>query len=160
MHTRRLSTLTAVLCLALVASATAQVAEDEKIDNRFIRWETHREATDRSRVENKPMLIYFTARWSEYGEKMDRETYGDIRVKRYLNENFTMTTVDIEKLPAMAKKYGVAGPPALWFLDARGRKLTNVPGFISPERLLPLLEFIATGAYETREYQDWLDERK
>ena len=45
------------------------------------------------------------------------------------------------------------------WLDADGRRLTHVPGYMSPERILPLLEFINTKAYEEQAYDDWLKRR-
>ena len=151
--------------LLAMLSATALLAQDEplaeeKHDNRFIEWQDYDKAVSRSRAEEIPLLIHFTARWCKWCDKMKRETYKDLQIIRYLNENFAMTMVDTEKLPAVAAKYRVEGLPTLWFLDGDGRRLTSIPGFVSAETLLPLLEFINTKAYEAGDYESWLKQRK
>ena len=156
--------LTALLPPAAFAQEEVESVEnqpaEEKHDNRFINWESYREATARSRAEDIPLLLHFMTDSDAYCRKMAREAYGDTKVIRYLNENFAMAMVNIEQVPAMARKYEVDGLPTLWFLDGEGKRLTHVPGIMSTERLLPLLEFIHTKAYETSGYDKWLEHRK
>lgn len=139
--------------------AAPAVAGDEEPDNRAVNWETFREASERSRREDKPLLLHFTARWSDGAAKMKLKTYADRRVIGYLNEHFAMAQVDTERLPALARKYDVEEWPTLWFLDAAGKPLTRWTGYVDVERLLPLLEFIATQAYLEHDYEDWRKRR-
>ena len=155
----RMCTTTWLLLLGALLVAAPAAAQENKPDNRSVNWESYREATERSRREDKPMLIHFTARWCKWCTKMKLETYADRHVIRYLNENFTMAMVDTEQLPALASKFQVEGLPTLWFLDAKGGRLTHVPGFMSTERMLPLLEFIVTKAYKEHAYDDWRKRR-
>ena len=156
--------LTALLPPAAFTQEENQPAEnqpaEEQHDNRFINWESYREANARSRAEDIPLLLHFMTDTDAYCRKMARETYGDTKVIRYLNENFAMAMVNIELVPALARKYEVDGLPTLWFLDGEGKRLTHAPGFMSTERLLPLLEFIQTKAYETSSYDKWRENRK
>lgn len=152
-------TIWTLLLLAAFLGALPALAEEEKPDNRSVNWESYREATERSQREDKPMLLHFTTRWCKWCTKMKLETYADRHVIRYLNENFTMAMVDTEQLPALASKFRVESVPTLWFLNAEGGRLTNVPGFMSAERMLPLLEFIVTEAYKENAYDDWLKRR-
>ena len=150
----------ALAVAVLLAAFAARARAADAPDNRNVRWESHREAQERARREDKPLLIHFTAPWSKWCDKMRRETYADRAVRAYLNEHFALTMIDTAKLPAMAAKYEVEGLPTLWFLDAEGRRLTHLDGFVSAENLLPLLEFIVARAYETSDYQTWRERRK
>ena len=87
---------------------------------------------------------------------MLKETYTDPKVIRYLNENFTAVMVDTEKLPSLARKYRVEGLPTLWFLDSRGKGLTSIEGFVGPDKLLRVLKYVGTKAYEEVDYQTWV----
>ena len=162
----RISTKILIVPILLaVLTAPAALAQDaplqeEKHDNRFINWQEYSDAVERSRAENIPLLIHFTAQWCKWCEKMKRETYKEVKIIRYLNENYAMTMVDTEKLPALAAKFRVEGLPTLWFLDGKGNRLTHVPGYMSAETMLPLLEFINTKAYESGDYETWLKRRK
>lgn len=156
-----------VLGLALAAtllpprtpSAVAQ-APQAAVESRHVLWESYREAEARSLAEQKPLLIHFTAPWSGWCKKMQRETYADRRVVRYLNEHFAMAMVDTDKLPAMASKFAVEGPPTLWFVEPGGRRLTRLTGYTSADNLLPLLEFIVAGDYAWTDYGTWLERRR
>jgi thioredoxin-related protein len=155
--------ITTLLLLSLAATLLAVPAvaqDDDQPDNRWVYWQSYREAVERSQAEGIPLLLHFTARWCKWCDKMKRETYADRHVIRYLNANFAMAMVDTEKLPALARKYDVEGLPTLWFLDGGGQRLTHIPGYVSAETLLPLLEFISTGAYESSGYDKWLERRK
>ncbi len=156
----RKTTLAILVLAALLMPGVRAAAEDgEKIDYRSVRWESFREASERSRRENKPLLIHFTATWCKWCTKMKMETYADRRIIHHLNDNYAMAMVDTEKLPALARKFRVESWPTLWFLDSAGARLTNYPGFASTENLLPLLEFISSKAYTEHAYQDWLKGR-
>lgn len=156
---RRPSSVFIVGVAVLVVAAAVARAQDTP-DPRYVRWESLRDAQERALREGKPLLMHFTAPWSKWCDKMSRETYADRRVRAYLNEHFALAMVDTEKLPAMGRKYQVEGVPTLWFLDAEGKRLTHLDGFVSAENLLPLLEFIVTGAYETYDYEIWRDRRR
>jgi len=150
----------ALIVFAVLLAAAALARTQDAPDPLYVNWESHRAAQERSRREGKPLLMHFTAPWSKWCDKMRRETYGDRKVRAYLNEHFAMTMIDTEKLPAMARKYQVEGLPTLWFLDAEGQRLTHLDGFVSPENLLPLLEFIVTEAYKTFDYETWRERRR
>ncbi|RKZ16042.1 hypothetical protein DRQ50_06735 [bacterium] len=156
------------VAMSVLPSSAATAQEDkqesgpqgEEQDLRFINWESYREASARSRAANIPLLLYFMTDSDTYCRKMARETYKDPRVVGYLNENFAMATVNTIQLPSLAAKYEVNGLPTLWFLAGDGSRLTHVPGFMSAENLLQLLEFIHTGAYKETDYDQWREHRK
>jgi thioredoxin-related protein len=141
--------------LILVAGPTwAQEApEDERPG---IHWLSYREALATGRDTDKPILLHFTAPYSEDSRKMKRETYRELKVIRYLNEHFAVAMVDIEELPSLARKYKVESLPTLWFLDASGKALTSINGLVGAEKLLRVTEYISQKIYLHTDYDTWL----
>ena len=157
MITRRiLFAATLLLMIAGGASfAAAQEEDGDKETPRSVEWLTYRQALNKGRDEKKPVLIHFTADWCKWCEKMKKETYTDPAVIRYMAEHMSVTMVDTEDVPSLARKYNVSSLPTLWFLDAEGQPLTAVPGYLGPEKLLRIMEYISTKAYETVSYDKW-----
>ena len=124
-----------------------------------IPWQSYHAALASAKADSKPVLLHFTTNWCKGGKAMKRETYGNPKVARYLQENFACGWVDTEKQTGLAKKYKVNGLPTLWFLDSRGKSLTSVDGFLGPEKMLLVLKFINTKAYESMSYEDWKENR-
>ena len=87
---------------------------------------------------------------------MQKETYTDAKVIRFIEENFAAVMINTETLPSLARKYSVASLPTLWFVDSKGKALTSIKGFVGPEKLLRVLEYVATKAYEEVDYQTWV----
>jgi thioredoxin-related protein len=145
--------LPVVLLMTAFGSATAA---DDEVDNRAVNWRGYSEALAKGRDFDKPVYVHFTAPWCQWCKKMQKETYTDPKVIKYLNEHFSAVMVDTEKLPSLARKYQVDDLPTLWFLDAQGKSLTNIKGYVGPEKLLRVLEYVSTKAYEEVDYKTWV----
>ena len=144
--------------LLLLVSISAAVAEtaDSQEKLKSINWRGFNEALAQGRDFDKPVFIHFTAPWCKWCKKMQRETYTDPRVIRFMDKNFMAVMVDTEKLPSLASKYQVESLPTLWFLDSRGKALTKIEGFVGPDKLLRVLEYVSTKAYDEVDYQTWV----
>lgn len=147
----------AILAAAFLATAGGlALAADDEADNRAIAWQGYNEAMAAGRDFDKPIFIHFTAPWCKWCKKMQKETYTDPRVIRFMNENFAPVTVDTEKLPSLARKFKVESLPTLWFLDSQGKGLTSIKGYVGADKLLRVLEYVSTKAYEEVDYQTWV----
>jgi thioredoxin-related protein len=154
----RLLSAVALGLLVLTCAVSVLAADEEKAPEK-ITWLSYREASNKSRDEDRPMFIHFTAQWCGWCKKMKKETYTDRDVIEYMDANFAAAWVDTEKLPSLAQKYQVSSLPTLWFIDAKGKPLTAVPGYLGPDKLLRVLEYISTKSYETVDYDTWLKQR-
>jgi len=151
----------AILLLAIsTVTAGATEAAEEKEKLRGINWLGYNEALSMARDFGKPVYIHFTAPWCKWCKKMQKETYTDPAVITYLSEKFAAVYVDTEKLPSLARKYQVSSLPTLWFLDSAGKGLTAIEGYVGPEKLLRVLEYVSTKAYEEVDYDRWLHQQK
>jgi len=82
-----------------------------------------------SRAGKKVMIDYY-ADWCVECLKMEETTFKDPAVRAELRANFAALQVDVtdpndEKRKALKKRYGVFGPPAALFFDARGNQLKD-----------------------------------
>ncbi|WP_035237617.1 thioredoxin family protein [Desulfobacter vibrioformis] len=110
--------------------------------------------------EGKPIFLYFHASWCGYCVKLKKETFTDDRVKAYLNDHFVSIGVDTDKREKLARQWGVRGLPTLWFLEADGTKINNLPGFVDADQLLTILQYIHTQSYNTMNFQEYVQQKK
>ena len=147
-------------CLVLAGAALAGDDEDQPRGLPTLDWQGHRDATERARAEGKPLMLYFAAPSCDRCRRMEKETFADGDVVRYLNEHFALAEVNADHLPALAAKYGVNGLPTLVFLDPEGARLTRFDGFIKADDLKPLMTFIVSGDYSWTDYETWREHHK
>ncbi len=154
---RARNSLSAVILLLVMVAGAGPVEAEE--DNRAVHWLTYRQAREKGTREDVPVLVQFSSSQSGVWRKMKRETYKDRKVIRYLNENFSATTIDVSEVPSLARKFKVESAPVLWFLDAKGKRLTRIDGEVGAEKLLRVAEYISKKIYEHTDYDTWLDRR-
>ena len=125
-----------------------------------IKWYSYDDGIIRAKDEKKSVFLNFYADWCGYCKMMDRGTFRNGPVVEYLNENFIPVKVNSDKQPKIASIYYVRGLPTFWFLNREGEKLTNLSGYVPPERLLPLLKFVHTESYNKMKYSDFVKKEK
>lgn len=148
-----------VLLMAFLAVGCASQNNSAKSNLPRVPWLRYHPAMATGKEESKPILLHFTTEWNKGSQSMELETYGNFEVAEYLGENFAAGWIDTEQYPGLAKKYNVNGLPTIWFLDSEGKTLTSVDGYLGPERMLLILEFIKTRAYDEMSYEAWKDQR-
>lgn len=177
-----------VLALAVAAVAVLARAEDPKPvaaaagDQKpvvetapgKITWLDYDAGLAKAKSENKPILIDFTASWCGWCKRMDKETFSDPQVVKYIAENMVpvkvwgddttkagMITHDGERMTqkALSSVYGVRGYPTFWFLDPAAGKIGPAPGYKKTTDFLPLVEYVAGNHYKTTSYENFLKKR-
>lgn len=111
--------------------------------------------------EKKHVVIDFYTAWCRWCKVMDKETFSDPEVKRYLAGNFVTIRVDAEnkteKLSyqggeyspfTLARRLGVRGFPSLAYLDRDGELIMVVPGFMPAKTFLPFLRYMQKECYK------------
>jgi thioredoxin-related protein len=113
--------------------------------------------------EGKPVVIDFYTSWCHWCEVMDRETFSDPEVKKYLAEHFVAIRIDAENRSdslvyqdasyspfTIARRFGVRAFPSLAYLDAEQELVTVVPGFVPAKTFLPILQYMKKECYKQR----------
>ncbi len=111
--------------------------------------------------ENKHVVIDFYTTWCHWCKVMDRETFSDPEVRKYLAENFVTIRINAESTTekvsfkgeeltpvALARAFGVKGFPSIAYLDREGQLVTIVPGFMPAKTFLPLLQYMQKECYK------------
>jgi thioredoxin-related protein len=110
-----------------------------------LRWyNTYEAGLEAAQITNKPMFVYGWAIWCKFCEKLHKEVYPDPRVKPILENNFVLVAVDLDSNNKDAQRFGISYPPKLVFLDPNGEHITEIPGYVPTETLLPFLQQIST----------------
>lgn len=131
-----------------------------KAASKDISWNDYTPGMALAGKEGKSIFLYFHAAWCGYCVKLKKETFTDDRVKAYLNDHFVSIGVDTDKREKLARQWGVRGLPTLWFLEADGTKISNLPGFVNADQLLAILQYIHTQSYKTMNFQEYVQQRK
>jgi len=140
---------------AQAAAAAAAAADGAEAESPGLTWLAHDAALAAAAEQDRPVMIHFTADWCKWCQKMKAETYTDPAVAELLREDFVTAMVDADAHPQLKARYGVEGLPTVWFLTAAGDGITYVPGFVPAETFATLLRWVATGAYQTRSFEDF-----
>ena len=135
----------ALLCLlGAIMSGTGAAAEQ-------IRWHGYDKGVALGKEQQKKVLIHFYANWCGFCRKMAKATFENREIISYVNKYFIAVRVNIDKNRALSSRYRVRGVPATWFLRETGEKIDQIPGFVPPERFLPVLKQIAGIPAETKQ---------
>ncbi|MDZ7305330.1 MAG: thioredoxin fold domain-containing protein, partial [candidate division KSB1 bacterium] len=124
-----------------------------------------------AKKEKKMMVVDFYTDWCGWCKVMDRETYGNANVIKFAKEKLVLVKVNAESnektnfrnrtytYRQLAAAFGVTGYPATAFLDANGEVLTLVPGYIPPDKFLPILEYLEGGHHKNMKFDEFLAKR-
>lgn len=146
--------------IPIVALAVGIVASASGSAHAEIRWETKLErAATAARETNQPMLIEFWATWCEVCKEMDRDVYADERVADAM-ARVRPVKVDIDREPAIARKYEITGTPTLVLADSYGRELFRYAGALPLERMVQLLRALPPDIGRINQYSSALAANK
>ena len=90
---------------------------------------------------DKPIIIFFTAKWCSPCRIMKREVWADDQVMATVNGRFIPVAVDVDD-PGSATtlgRYGVGATPTTIITDSKGNVLQNRQGRISKSDFLEML---------------------
>jgi thioredoxin-related protein len=114
-------------------------------------WMPYGQALERSRRENKPVMVFFYAQWCSWSRRMNQDTFGDSSVVQYLRANFVAAHIDAESWEEiavgdstttgfqLARDFSVNAFPTQWFVSADGARIKNVLGYLAPAPFLQAL---------------------
>lgn len=170
MHRRSiLLTLTASLAIAFagcggeragdpVANARTERSEaPSALGAAGTQWTAWDPGLARAREQGRYVLVDVYTDWCGWCQRMDSDVYARADVSGYLADKFVSIKLDAESDEAvhhrghtlsaaeLARAFGVTGYPATLFLTPDGRLVTNLPGYLPPDRFLLVLRYIGDG---------------
>jgi len=132
-------------------------------------WLSYNEGLALAEKENKYILIDFYTDWCGYCKKMDKETYSKEEVIGILNENFIVVKVNAESNNKviengeeitereLAKLYQVTGYPTTWFLESNHGRVAPLPGYVTTEQFIPVLNYIGEGWHKSISFKEYME---
>lgn len=169
---RSLLTLALLLAAHLLASdAQAQNSATQALEaNPNVAWhDTVEEALEAAEASGKKVIVDIFAPWCGWCARLQSEVYGSEEVQRAVAEHFEMVRLNGEvaddivafkqytlSSQMLAQALGASGYPTTVFLTSEGDYVTKLPGFSAPPDFLDVLGFIASDAYLTQKFEDYV----
>ncbi|WP_428738319.1 protein-disulfide reductase DsbD [Sulfurimonas sp.] len=95
--------------------------------------------------KGKKIMLDFSAKWCTACKEYDEITFEDKQVINTLKNNYVLVRADLtdnsDQTKALAKKYGVFGPPAVIFVDEKSQVIQQqkIIGYKPPQEFLSIL---------------------
>jgi thioredoxin-related protein len=137
---------------------------EEHLNTGGLMWTTFDKLAKENNSDNKKYLVDVYTEWCGWCKVMDKKTFTDPAIQKYLKKNFHIVKFDAERknsVPFKGKQYEwVAGGrrginqlalellgsrlsyPTLVYLDENMNKITSSPGYKTPEQLIQELKAI------------------
>ncbi len=151
-HSTHRYLLICLFAMVFVLNIGDGIASDQAIN-----WLPFEKGIAASKQEDKKVFLHFYADWCRYCKNMQKETFADPAVIRYLNEHFISIKINSDQDKERAREYHVSGLPTTWFLSQNGEKIGNRPGFIPAKDMMSFLKYISTNSYKTMSLKTFLE---
>ena len=106
-------------------------------------------ALEKAKKEKKLVLVDIYTDWCGWCKKLDRDTYSDKDVQAKLAKDFIAVKVNPEKSSEgkkLQQQFGVRGFPYIAFVDADGKKISQISGYLPAAAFLQQLEQVTKPA--------------
>jgi thioredoxin-related protein len=148
--------ITVIITLAILPLISGNVRGASET----IRWYKYEEGLKLGTKTEKKIFLTFRADWCKYCKLMEGKTFTDAAVITAMNREFIAIKVDSDKDKKTASHYRVQGLPASFFLSETGEIIGELPGYIPPEKFIPILSYVGTDSYKSVTYKEFLQSRQ
>ncbi len=125
-----------------------------------INWRTYDEVQPEEKGSSQKIFIYFFSKRCGYCRMLEKKSFTNDTIVNYINQHYTPIIVDTDKQNTLAARAGVNGVPDLRFLTREGKPIARLPGYVPPDTLLNLLQYIQTDSYKTMALKDFVKNKK
>lgn len=175
--TKHMKYIFAIL-FAAIATLNLSAQEQAATEPTTIKWYTWEEAHELNKTEPKKVFIDLYTDWCGWCKKMDKTTFTDPEVVKYLNANFYPVKFNAEQKEtivfndkefkwmkggrrgvhelAYALLNGRLGYPAFVMLDESFARILISPGYKVVDQLIQELTFAKEEVYKEMSWQDYM----
>ena len=93
--------------------------------------------------EKKLVMMDFTAEWCGWCKKLDADTWSNSEVRDWLKKNAVCIKVDVDQLKPLAAQYKVGPIPDVRFVDATGKEVKKIEGYVEAKEFLKQVASLA-----------------
>jgi len=134
-----------------------------------LNWLSYDEGLLKAEKENKYILIDFYTDSCSWCKKLDKEVYSNEEVKKILLDKFITIRVDANSQNKveengqeiaegkLATVYQVTGYPTTWFLESNHSRVAPLPGYVTTEQFIPVLNYIGEGWYKSISFKEYME---
>jgi thioredoxin-related protein len=173
-----------VIITSILLSSTFSLDTSPPIEDTGdkIKWYTWEEAMEAMKSEKKKVFIDLYTDWCGWCKRMDKTTFTDPEVIKYMNANYYAVKLDGEErediqygdhtfkyVPEGRRGYhelaaalleGRMSYPSFVYMDEEIRKITVSPGYKDAEMLMVELSFIADEHFKTTDFNTYKEQYK
>lgn len=126
-------------------------------------WFGYNEGIEHLKDSDKHLIIDFYADWCHWCKVMEKETFSDPDVEKYLFENFIPIRLNAENTTETISFHGqqmtprqltsafqIRGFPSLAFLTPDMEIITVIPGYIKKDMFLNILRYMEHECYKSQ----------
>ncbi|HUK81723.1 MAG TPA: thioredoxin family protein [Verrucomicrobiae bacterium] len=119
-----------VVAIAILLAARTFGAE--------LKWQDdYDKALAAAKADNKILMVDVYTDWCGWCKKLDKDVYSNADVKAKLTKDFVTLKINPEKSKKnqqLARNFGTRGYPHIVFLDANGKKISEVIGYVPADK--------------------------
>ncbi len=171
----RKATKYSVIILLLIFSTV--LSQDLFAQEGIVNWLSFEEAVEKSKTEKKKVFIDVYTDWCGWCKVMDKNTFSQPVIAKYLNENFYAVKLNAEQREDIifrdhTFKFVASGSrgyhelaasllnnklsyPTVVFLDENFNIIQPLPGYQKPDRFEMIVKFIGGDNFKTIDWQTW-----
>lgn len=147
--------------------------------NSPVKWYTFSEAVELSKKSPRPIMVDVYTQWCGPCKMMSKNTFGNEKIAKYLNEHFYCVKFDAETYDSVAfngyvfknkNPQGTPRPvhdfaisildgklsyPSIVFLNEQIQRLQIVVGYYQPEPFEPIMKYFGSGKYKDTKWEDF-----
>ncbi|GIW23573.1 MAG: hypothetical protein KatS3mg068_2580 [Candidatus Sericytochromatia bacterium] len=125
----------------------------------------------KAKIENKHVLLNVCDN-SYYCNKLEKDSFNNQNIKNILEEKFVIIKINplsnnlitVNNKIIFEKDYlenlKIDVIPSIYFMNSNGEFISGIiKGFIPPDKLGPILEYIYTDSYKTLKFKDFLSKK-
>jgi thioredoxin-related protein len=145
----------------------------KKVVSDKIQWLTMQEAAKLQKENFKPIIVDLYTDWCHWCKVMDKETYENENVIKYLNEKFycvklnaeTRDTINwqgkgytynagykVNTFSLYITDYQPSFPTTIFLTDDKNAPMA-MPGFLKPKEIELMVKYVGEGAYKDQPFQ-------
>jgi len=103
-----------------------------------LKWQTdYDKALAAAKADGKILMVDVYTDWCGWCKKLDKDVYANPDVQAKLTKDFVALKINPEKSQKslqLAQKFGTHGYPHIVFLDASGKKISEVIGYVPADK--------------------------
>ncbi|MBX3248827.1 MAG: thioredoxin domain-containing protein [Myxococcales bacterium] len=103
------------------------------------------ETFERAAREGKHLLVSVQAHWCHWCHVMNERTFGDVDIRRRLDEGFVAIAVDADARPDLAERFRDFAWPATALFTPDGTLVVALRGFRAPRAFAEILDDVRAG---------------